>query len=128
MPIYTFECYEEDGGCGQIFDISCGMNEISTLPKPLCPNCNNNIAVSRNFNSDVYVFDSSPRTVGALAERNTNRMSEDQRNALNEKHTSYKKPFTGKLPEGGSLFPVDSKGKIIPSNRRPKKPRKKNNG
>jgi len=126
MPLYTFECYSEDGGCGQIFDISCGMNEISTLPKPLCPNCNDNWSVSRNFNSSIYVFDSSPRTVGALAERNTNKISEDQKIMLNDKHTSYKKPFTGNLPKGGSLFPVDKKGKIIPSNK--KHQRKKNNG
>ena len=114
MPRYLFECYEEDGGCGELFEIECSMGEIVGL-KPNCPICQHSIAVNRNFNGDIYVFDSSPRTVGGLADRNASRKSSDEKEHLNRKHKS-RQPYTGSLPEGGSLLPTDSKGnKIAPS-------------
>lgn len=102
MPDYNFECYQEDGGCGELFTISCSMDKISELT-PKCPNCKNKKAVARNFSGDIYIFDGSPKTVGSLADRNSKNMSEDQKHYLKEKHTSYKKPFTGSLPDGGRL-------------------------
>jgi predicted nucleic acid-binding Zn ribbon protein len=111
MPIYTFECYEEDGGCGNVFDIKCSMNEIQKQ-KPICPECNNVKAVSRNFCDNLYVHDGSPKTVGTLAERNASRMSNDQMQEIKTKNR-IKPQFSGSLPDGAKLYdgPSNKRGK-----------------
>lgn len=108
MPIYGFLCEN----CEKEFDIFCYMNEILDI-KPICPTCKQE-NVHRVFNS-VYIFDSSPRTVGAQADRNTERMSEDHKHHINAKNKTKKQPFTGKLPKGAYLKPVDHTGKNIAS-------------
>lgn len=112
MPVYAFECYEEDGGCGIVFDISCKMTEIQSL-KPKCPGCKKKKPVARNFNSDIGISVACT-TVGAMADRNSERFSADYKNHLLTTQRE-KPPFSGKLPEGASLKPVDSKGKTLPS-------------
>lgn len=130
MPNYGFQCYLEDGGCDHIFEIKCSMEEISNK-SPKCPNCHKKKSVFRLFN-DVYVYDGTPKTVGSLAERNCDKMSDDQRHAIANKHKTVKPKFSPKLPEGASLLPVDNKGnKVIPTRKgkdfgRPKNAKPKN--
>lgn len=113
MPTYTFKCFEENGGCNHHFEITCSMDEIVNL-KPKCPNCNKKKSVFRNYD-DVYIFDGSPKTLGALAERNGSRMSADEIHEIKTKNRIQKPKFSGSMPQGGSLLPVDSKGrKIMP--------------
>lgn len=110
---YDFECYENEGGCGTIFEVQCSMNEIIDL-WPKCPNCNKKYAVHRNYGGQVI---SVPKTLGMLAEKNSRNMSSDQKIALTEQFSNYKnKPFEGKLPEGAKTYERDSKGKRIPHN------------
>jgi hypothetical protein len=115
MPVYGFRCYDDEGGCDFYFEINCPMSEIEGK-KPSCPNCEASSSVFRDFDGDVYVFDSSPKTVGALADRNGARMSQDQINHIKTKNRIQKPKFTGSLPEGASLLPVDKDGrKIMPT-------------
>jgi len=118
MPIYIFECYQEDAGCGCTFEIQASMNESTNL-KPTCPKCRKRRSVSRNYQlQDVLVNDGSPKTIGALADRNTSRMSTDQKKRIYNKNNAYKQqPFTGSLPSGGSLIPTDHLGKRIASDK-----------
>ncbi len=107
---YNFECYKEDGGCGSQFEISCSMSEISEL-KPKCPECGKKKAVSRVFGGIVV---STTRTLGGLIDKNTAKLSEDNKQHLHEKHNSYrKKEFTGKLGEGMKTYEKDKDGKRI---------------
>ena len=111
MPLYTFMCDPENRGCSHVFSISCLMNEISTK-KPKCPGCKKTKSVIRDWSNDnIYVGDSSPKTVGALADRNARNMSSDEQHSIKTKNRIQKPKFTGSVPEGGSLLPVDSKGK-----------------
>lgn len=111
MPIYRFEC----DNCHSGFEISRLMHDLEKHPK--CPTCNS-LETYQDFSS-IYVCDGSPSTVGGLAERNTARMSEDEKHHINEKNNAYKKqPFTGKLPEGAYQLPVDSKGNKVASTRK----------
>jgi len=104
---YDFECYEEDGGCGSQFEISCKMDEIIGL-KPNCPSCQKNDAVSRLYGGIVI---STPHTLGSLMDKNSSSMSEDHKAFLNKKHNEYRnKPFTGKLGDGMKTFERDSDG------------------
>tara|TARA_R110002110_G_scaffold198675_6_gene409154 strand:- start:4174 stop:4533 length:360 start_codon:yes stop_codon:yes gene_type:complete len=118
MPLYVFECYEEDGGCGRAFEIKTTMDKISST-HPSCPSCRKRKSVARNFHTDITVFDAAPKTVGTLAERNVSRLSKDERIAITKEHNEYRdKPFTGSLPKGGSLYPVDSQGQKVPRQRK----------
>jgi len=111
MPEYGFECYEEDGGCNCQFDITCSRDDIEGK-KPKCPNCKKKKAVSRNFSlGNVIVFDATPQTVGALADKNGDKVSADERAYLKSKYIQKPK-FTGALPDGASLPTRDSQGKI----------------
>jgi hypothetical protein len=104
---YDFECYEEDGGCGSQFEISCKMDEIVGL-KPNCPSCQKNDAVSRLYGGIVI---STPHTLGSLMDKNSSSMSEDHKAFLNKKHNEYRnKPFTGKLGDGMKTFERGSDG------------------
>lgn len=110
--LYDFECYLEEGGCGNQFEVKSSMDEIIGL-KPKCPACKKKKAVARNYGG-VHVFE-GPKTLGSLADKNSSRMSADYKHHLTEIHTEYKKkPFEGKLGEGMSLYPRDKDGKIIP--------------
>lgn len=130
MPQYSFVCCQESGGCGHTFE---KYAKISDYEKQIlnkrhkCPSCHKIKPVRRELTPPLYVGDSSPKTVGALADRNTDRMSDDHRESLMREHTKYlDAPFTGKLPEGASLVPRDKDGKRIPSStQRKKDPKKK---
>ncbi len=53
----------------------------------------------------VGVLDSTPKTLGGLADKQTDKMSGDQKEDLRIKHNAYKETgFVGKLPEGWSRF------------------------
>tara|TARA_R100000306_G_C4360489_1_gene134990 strand:- start:831 stop:1238 length:408 start_codon:yes stop_codon:yes gene_type:complete len=122
MPSYIFTCYEDEKGCGHTFDILATMDEAPSL-KPTCPNCHKRKSVARNYElQNVVVYDSSPTTLGSLADRNSERMSDDQKNHLTNKNNAYRdQAFTGSLPKGGSLVPRNDKGQRIASTKQRKK-------
>ena len=98
MPIYSFICDDEEGGCGHTFEIGKSMSKIEKY-KPKCPKCKCKKCY-QNFGA-VSVME-APKTVGSLADKNTSRMSEDEKRYIYEKNNAYRKqPFSGKLPEGG---------------------------
>lgn len=85
MPRYEFECE----GCQSHFEIVCSMNEIEGL-KPKCPTCKKNKKVFRDF-SGSHV--SVPKTLGSLADKNTSKMSSDQKEYLTNKY-DHRKNFS----------------------------------
>lgn len=129
MPTYIYECFEDDGGCGTQYEQRQSVSELATY-KPRCPTCKKRKCVKRNLTaelSDVYFTNSQPQTLGALAEKNTSRLSNDERAHIVRENNKYKdEPFQGSLPENASLYPVDAQGKRVPSKEQratdPKKP------
>lgn len=103
MPTYTFTCEK----CYNIFEIFCSYKEYTDNQK--CPKCrskktNRLYAMDLNHvTASVKKADSELKTIGDLARRNTERMSEDQRQELYAKHNDYKenKPDSP-LPKGMS--------------------------
>jgi len=127
MITYVFTCYEEDGGCGHTFEVEAHMSDVKGL-KPRCPECRKIKSVARDFCAEDKSFvDASPTTVAALAERNTSRLSTDEKHHIHKKLNAYRdKPYTGPMPKDGSLVPRDADGKRIPSTKtHTKDPRKK---
>jgi len=123
MPTYGFECEH----CDLLFDIICPMDDIIGL-KAKCPKCNSKKHTFRNFSGNLYICNATPTTIGALAERNGARMSADEIQSIQTKNRIQKPKFSGSLPKGGSLLPVDSKGKKIMPTKMGKNPRRPKNG
>ena len=104
MPTYTFFCE----ACNKKYEVVCSIREYNDqIP---CEYCGSNAASHRLYVEDastlstsVKKMDSELKTVGDLAKRNTDRMSDDQKESLRIKHNSYKdnKP-DDPLPSGMS--------------------------
>lgn len=101
MPKYSFLCES----CGKSFHIDCSIKDYCDT-KIVCAHCNSD-NISRDFQSDISSsyfsikkHDSELKTIGDLANRNSERFSEDKKNYLFNKHNEYRKDEHGKLPEG----------------------------
>lgn len=105
MPNYTYLCEE----CNINFELFFSIKNY--IHNPNCPGCKNNKKIIRNYISDVSTqrasvkkSDSELKTIGDLALRNRDRLSNDQKRELQNKHNSYKenKTETKPLPNGMS--------------------------
>lgn len=103
MPTYSYLCTK----CNNHFDLFAYIRDYNS--SPACPKCHTFETV-RNYAEDVSTIsasvkknDSELSTLGDLANRNRDRLSEDQKQSLHQKHNSYKeKESTKELPKGMS--------------------------
>jgi len=102
MPTYTFSCEN----CSQIFEIFSSIKDYSSNQK--CPSCSSS-KVYREYTFDcssismsVKKSDSELKTLGDLANRNRDRLSNDEKDNLVKKHNSYKEDTSNmkELPTG----------------------------
>lgn len=102
MPEYSYNCEK----CNKVFSIICSIKEYKDTH--LCDICGTLCARDyiedlSTLNTSVRLGDNDLKTLGHLAQRNTERMSEDQKNELYRKHNSYKSEVSDKpLPKGMS--------------------------
>ena len=102
MPTYSYSCNK----CKTDFELFFSIKDYVERPK--CSNCGSgstNRLVAKDaatLNASVKKSDSELKTIGDLASRNRDRMSNDQKRDLSEKHNSYKKNKieTKHLPKG----------------------------
>ena len=93
MPKYSFLCDTNDGGCDHRFDKSLTFtqyDEFKTKHTVVCPSCKKRkyIRIPPNIPT---VIDITPTTVGALTERNSSRISADEKHHIAQKHTDYRR-------------------------------------
>lgn len=110
MPEYTYEC----DSCETVFSICCNIKDYKSNAK--CSSCGSKKTHRRyqddlsSLNASVKKNDSELKTLGDLAKRNTERMSDDQKKELYEKHNAYKQtPSDKALPQGMSRLKKPSK-------------------
>lgn len=100
MPTYTYYCNKCKNKFEQFFYIK---DYIST---PKCSLCNSSRTIrsyiddAKTIQNTIKKHDTELKTVGDLANRNRDRMSEDQRNELYTKHNDYKESPPKQLPKG----------------------------
>jgi len=102
MPTYTYFCNQ----CKKSFEVFTTIANYKEKEKCLSCKCNS----SRYYQQDMLTIsgsvkksDSELSTIGDLANRNRDRLSEDQKMELNKKHNSYKDtPSDRPLPKGMS--------------------------
>jgi len=90
MPEYTFVCEE----CESFFTVVCSISQYTD--KQQCEKCKSD-KVYRSYQHDlanmsgsVIKSDSELKTLGDLANRNRDRMSDDHKQALFKKHNAYR--------------------------------------
>jgi putative FmdB family regulatory protein len=103
MPTYSFSC----DNCSTDFELFFYIKDY--IEHPECPQCKSNTTYRRyaddvlSQNTSVKKADSELKTIGDLANRNRDRLSNDEKEALYNKHNSYKENKTDKpLPNGMS--------------------------
>ena len=101
MPTYTYYC----NTCCKKFELFSLLKDYNENPK--CIKCKSKKTIRSyeddllSISSSVKKADSELKTIGDIANRNRDKMSEDQKQALYEKHNSYKdKNETKALPQG----------------------------
>ena len=105
MPLYSYIC----NACDGFFEIVCSYADYDkNKDKVKCPACQSkkverDINDVASLNTSVKKSDNELKTIGDLARRNTDKMSEDQKASLYAKHNSYKEqPNNKPLPKGMS--------------------------
>ena len=96
MPFYSFLCDD----CLFDFEANITIDEYDNLlSKIVCPNCLSR-NVFRDYKSDNVSGGVVFKTLGAIADRNNERMSSDEKQALFLKHNDYRFQPKPELPEG----------------------------
>lgn len=110
MPEYTYYCEK----CQSSFSVICGISSYSE--SVLCETCNTpcgrDCSDYMSLSSAVKLADSEIKTLGHLAQRNTENMSEEKKIELKMQHNAYKydKPEQA-LPSGMSRIKKPPKTK-----------------
>ena len=102
MPTYSYSCNK----CKTDFELFFYIKDYVEQPK--CSSCGSKSTYrlvakdAATLNASVKKSDSELKTIGDLANRNRDRMSDDQKKHLSYKHNSYKenKIETKPLPKG----------------------------
>jgi len=103
MPTYSYICNK----CNSEFELFTYIKDYQENPNcTLCGSCATNRQIVKDamtLNSAVKKADSELKTLGDLAQRNSERMSDDYKHHLYTKHNSYKDTQDLKpLPSGMS--------------------------
>lgn len=110
MPSYTFICRS----CSHKFEAFLNFSQYDTYV-PKCESCGKT-TVDRSYSDDLTTISGgvikgdSDLTLGDLANRNRDRMSNDHKEHLYHKHNEYKDPvFKKELPKGMSRLKKQKK-------------------
>lgn len=101
MPRYTYICNK----CSKKFELFFSLADY--IEHPPCENCSSK-KTDRSYIDDLCIgfvkkSNSELKTIGDLANRNRDRMSQDQKIDLEHKHNNYKEQHSSKeLPSGMS--------------------------
>lgn len=88
MPTYQFQCDPDDGGCGKVIEIRCSYSDKKENQPKFCPNCRKRKTIYEVFSGGQLDF--IPKTVGHLADKNSSKISADEKHHLTEKHNEYR--------------------------------------
>lgn len=110
MPTYSYSCEK----CSNHFELFFYIRDYQEQPQ--CPACKSKKTCRRflddvsTLNASVKKADSELKTLGDLANRNRDRMSEDQKQSLHEKHNAYRDDqVLQDLPKGMSRMKKSTK-------------------
>ena len=113
MPTYTYQCND----CNREFEIFFYIKDYKSNPK--CISCDG-INTNRSYIKDVITQtasvkkgDNELKTLGDLAKRNSDRMSNDQKIDLYKKHNAYKENKIEDAPLPAGMSRIEKPEKTI---------------
>lgn len=126
MPVYSYYCTD----CKVSFELFSYIKDYQNNPP--CCGCKNSSTIrlyvedAKTQLTSVKKSDSELKTIGDLARRNSDRMSDDQKQHLYHQHNSYKdEKFESKpLPQGMKY--INKPPKPVWTDNKQKKRRSKN--
>ena len=89
MPTYEFYCDPEEGGCGNLIQISCPFAEKEEKRPKSCKKCRKRKSLIENFGGDTALLVHS--TLGSHIDKQSSKMSEDEKQHLKNRHNEYRK-------------------------------------
>lgn len=101
MPEYSYQCTN----CKNSFSLVSSISDYQEHPKCSCGSKKTERRYAEDclsINSSVRKSDSELKTIGDLANRNRDKMSNDQKTHLYNRHNSYKETGYSDLPSGMS--------------------------
>lgn len=123
MPEYTFRCDH----CNNVFSIICSISDYKPNQKCQCGKKADRAYTYdvSTINASIKKSDNELKTLGDLAQRNSDRMSDDEKISLYKKHNSYKdEAYQKELPSGMSRLKKPNKiqwpGGSVKQKRKPK--------
>ena len=110
MPEYTYFCNK----CNNKFSIVCSIKDYSDeMNCSICKSANTHrlyIEDLSTLNMSIRLSDSEIKTLGHLANRNAEKLSDDHKNHLYKKHNQYREEQSDKkLPDGMSRITKPNK-------------------
>lgn len=112
MPNYSYKCEK----CNKNFELFFSIRDYD--PNPKCIECGKKnthrlyVLDVLTQSASVKKSDNELKTIGDLANRNRDRLSNDQKEALAAKHNEYKeKPPQKELPKGMTRLKKQTKTK-----------------
>lgn len=119
MPTYSFLC--ED--CTNAFEINCFISDYDGVVKGMeCPSCSSK-NVYRDYSTDKVSGQIKVQTLGMMAQKNSERMTDEQKAALNFEHKKYLYEEGNELPAGmkRARKPINDKYLPVPNSPKRKK-------
>ena len=92
MPTYSYKCTK----CNNNFELFCYIKDYNPTPKCININCKSDkterlyLADVSTQSSSVRKSDSELKTLGDIANRNRDKLSDDEKASLHIKHNEYK--------------------------------------
>jgi putative FmdB family regulatory protein len=109
MPEYTYLC----NSCNEKFSLVCSIAKYEE--KAECQFCKSK-NTERSYrddllglNTSIKLSDNELKTIGDLANRNAEKMSDDHKQHLHEKHNAYRDKEENPLPKGMSRMKKPTK-------------------
>ncbi len=110
MPQYTFLC----NNCQSQFDISCYISDYDATIKGLkCPKCKST-DIYRDYQNDKISGRVVYQTLGMLAQKNSDKMSAEEKAKINYEHNKYKFEEGNDLPKGMKRLRKPIENKYLP--------------
>lgn len=101
MPTYEFLCDPDESGCGNVIEIKCSYDDKQKSKPKSCPKCRKRKALIELFGDSQVII---PKTLGYRIDKNSSKLSEDEKHHLNKKHNDYKEstnePSWTSTPDG----------------------------
>ena len=115
MPEYSYVCDK----CSETIEVICSIKEYDNIQKNLkCSLCGSR-KLSRDYHTDlsglntaIKKSDNELKTIGDIAKRNTDRLSEDEKINIYQKHNSYKEDGAERKPLPAGMTRMKKQPKI----------------